>query len=823
MGSKKKNLHHRQKNKAKVKKNATAVRRLAAEQQVIKVKTVSFKRGRPPLPRHIKWRRSLAKQLKLLEKKKRYLVEKLTDQYIFLLKRLRIKKGRGRKRLPLLQRASRRFASWQQRLARQRLAAAQLLHELRAAFKPKRKVGRPRKRKLVINYAASITVTVLLLAAAYTTYDVVIRDLPAATDLSTKQQNLTTRILDRNGNLLYRIYEDENRTLVPLHQVSQYLKDATIAIEDQNFYRHIGFSPGGIMRAFIKNISGERIQGGSTITQQLVKNRLLSNEKTYRRKVRELLLSVIVERLYSKEQILEMYLNTVAYGGSTYGIEEAAWRYFAKSAKELSLAEAALLAGLPQAPSVYTPFGANPETAYARQAEVLRRMVADGYISQLQADEARAEKLVFNQDRIDIEAPHFVMYVRRLLAERYGEALVATGGLEVRTTLDLEIHNSAQAIVTQEITQLGYYRISNGAALVTNPKTGEILAMVGGANYFDFEHDGQVNVTIRPRQPGSSIKPLVYAVAFEAGKTAASMIDDAPIVYQIPGSRPYAPRNYDGKFRGPVTIREALGSSYNIPAVKTIAEVGVNTVIDKAEALGIDTWQDRSRFGLSLALGAGEVLMTDLAEAYSSFANLGYSVDLNPLLEVRTAQGTTLYRNGCALDKSNCYDELSLSPRAAYLITDILADNKARTPVFGPLSVLQIPGQQVAVKTGTTNSLKDNWTVGYTTDRLVATWVGNNDNTPMSYVASGITGASPIWNKIMRLLLDEEQPHRFVEPANMVRVKICAATGTLPCLACPRIVEEIFVEGTQPQAACSNESFTPKTEVSPPLVRGQIL
>jgi len=647
----------------------------------------------------------------------------------------------------------------------------------------------------------------LFLGFSYFTYDVAIKDLPSPTDLSNKAQNVTTRILDRKGNLLYRIYEDENRTLIALPVVSQYLKDATIAIEDQNFYKHIGFSFKGIFRAILKNFSGETVQGGSTITQQLIKNRLLNNEKTYRRKIRELMLSLIAERIYSKEQILEMYLNTVPYGGSTYGIEEASWRYFNKSAKDLSLGESALLAGLPQAPSTYTPFGSNPELAYERQAEVLRRMVEDGYISQLQADQARQEKLVFNQDRIDIQAPHFVMYVRKLLALKYGEEMVAKGGLEVRTTLDLSLQNQAQDIVSSEVEKLTSFKISNGAALVTNPKTGEILAMIGGADYYDFVHDGQVNVTIRPRQPGSSIKPLTYATAFEQGKTAASIIDDSPVVYQIPGSKPYAPKNYDGRFHGKVTLREALASSYNVPAVKLLAELGVSNLINKGEALGISTWQDRSRFGLSLTLGAGEVLMTDLVTAYSSFANLGYPVPVNPFLEISNYKGEVLYRNNCALDSDNCYEDLELSPKSAYLITDILSDNKARSSAFGLFSVLNIPNQQVAVKTGTTNSMKDNWTVGYITNRLVATWVGNNDNTPMSYVASGITGASPIWNKIMLLLLDDKNPHRFVVPENMIKVKICATTGTLPCAKCPRITEEIFVKGSEPQKACSDESF----------------
>lgn len=815
----KKNYSSSQKNKRKQEKNVLV-------KPVIAENLPKFKRGRPKLPFAIKLKRSLSRYFLKLNKKIDKSIKKLINQYIYLLKILKIKKGRGRKKLPI-------YIKWQRFFAGQR---EQFLKNKKNFFKHfnlfkknflkflhlSRRVGRPKKKSAHFSYLTSFFLTILFLGFSYLIYDVAIKDLPAPGDLSNKAQNITTKILDRNGNLLYRIYEDENRTLVPLSRVSNYLIDATVAIEDQDFYRHFGFSLKGISRAVLQNLAGETVQGGSTITQQLIKNRLLSNEKTYRRKIRELLLSLLVERIYSKDQILEMYLNTVAYGGSTYGVEEASWRYFNKSASDLSLAEAALLAGLPQAPSTYTPFGSNPELAYTRQAEVLRRMVEDGYISQLQADQAKQEKLVFNQDRIDIKAPHFVMYVRKLLAEKYGEEVLARGGLEVKTTLDLDLQNQAQEIVASEVAKLGVFKISNGAALVTNPKTGEILAMVGGANYFDFAHDGQVNVAIRPRQPGSSIKPLTYALAFEKGKTAASIIDDSPVVYQIPGSKPYAPKNYDGKFHGRVTLREALASSYNIPAVKLLAELGVGNLLDKGEALGIDTWLDRSRFGLSLTLGAGEVLMTDLAELYSSFANLGYPVTLDPFLEITNYKGEVLYRNNCAMDDGNCYEDLELDPKAAYLITDVLSDNRARTPAFGAFSVLQIPGQAVAVKTGTTNSMKDNWTIGYTNDRLVATWVGNNDNTPMSYVASGITGASPIWNKIMLLLLDDDKPSLFAIPENMVKVKVCSSTGTLPCSACPRLSEELFVKGTEPKQACSNESFIDLSLNSPPS-RGQIL
>lgn len=645
-----------------------------------------------------------------------------------------------------------------------------------------------------------LTLSVLLLSSTWATYHFVFEDLPTVEELTERPLAASSSIVDRNGTLLYSLYDDENRTIVPLNEISSYLIQATIAIEDQTFFTHQGFSPKGIARAIRANFQGESVQGGSTITQQLVKNRLLSNEKTYTRKLRELVLAVMVERAFPKDQILEMYLNTVAYGGSTYGIEAAAQRYFNKPANKLTLGESALIAGLPQAPSIYSPFGSNPELAKLRQQEVLRRMVEDGYITPEQAAAAEQEELVYNTDSTQILAPHFVMYVRQLLEEKYGEEMLTTGGLTVKTTLDLKLQNETQKIVSDEIQSLKRLRISNGAALVTNPKTGEILSMIGSVNYFDFANDGQVNVVLRPRQPGSSIKPLTYSLALERGMTVLSTIDDSPVSYVIPGSPPYAPKNYDGKYHGRVTLKEALASSYNIPAVKLLAMVGINNVIDRAEAMGITTWKDRSRFGLSLTLGGGEVRMIDLATLYGVFANQGYRVDPNPILEVTTNSGEVLYRNECALDQKNCDREQVTDPKAAYLITNILMDNKARTPAFGPLSTLMIPNQEVAVKTGTTNSLRDNWTIGYTDNRVVAVWVGNNDNTPMSYVASGITGASPIWNKIMRTQLDDKNPHKFTAPSGMVQLAGCANTGV-----------NYFVSGTEPKNGCP----TPTPKASP--------
>ena len=634
-------------------------------------------------------------------------------------------------------------------------------------------------------------------------YFYVFKDLPAPSSLTTQPVPLTTHIRDRYGVELYKIYASQNRTLVKLSDLPLTLRQATIAIEDAEFYQHSGFSLRGIFRALISNSSllstrnSSSIQGGSTITQQLVKTALLSPERTLQRKIRELVLAVLVELRYPKDQILEMYLNRVSFGGAAYGIEEAAQTYFGKPASDLTLPESALLAGLPASPTTYSPFGAHPDLAKARQKEVLRRMVSEGFITWNQADAASAADLQFAPQTIDIQAPHFVMYVRDYLARKYGTAIVEQGGLEVITSLDLSIQQIAQTAVTQEVAKVAYLRIGNGAAVVTNPQTGEILAMVGSKNYFDIANDGNFNVTTALRQPGSSIKPLNYALALTRGFTPASTIDDSPIVYKTPGQPPYSPVNYDGRFHGKGTLRTALGSSYNVPAVKILAANGVSNFIEFARKLGISSWTDPSRYGLSLTLGGGEVTMQDMATAFGVFANSGSRVDLYPILSVRDSSGRLL-------EQSSPSSQSVLDPRVAYLISNILSDNAARTPAFGPNSDLNVPN--VAVKTGTTNNLRDNWTIGYTPDRLVAVWVGNNDNSPMSYVASGVTGASPIWRRIMTEILKTTPSAGFASPANLVKVNICTITGQLACEGCPGR-SEYFIPGTEPRLACTKEAI----------------
>jgi len=630
-------------------------------------------------------------------------------------------------------------------------------------------------------------------------------NLPNPDQLVTHQPILTTKIYDRNDNLLYKIYRKENRTLVKLQELPLYLIQATVAIEDAEFYSHHGFSPKGIIRAALRNLKGDKLYGGSTITQQLVKNTLLSPERTLVRKIKEIILAVLVETKFSKDEIFQMYLNEVGYGGAAYGVEEAAQMYFGKSAKNLTLAEAALLAGLPASPTSFSPFGAYPQKAKERQLLVLRRMRQEGFISEEEEKRAAGEELHFASPKTDIKAPHFVMYVKDLLVQKYGEQMVEEGGLEVKTSLDLEIQEYAQQVVSQEIQKLKSLKINNGAVLVTKPATGEILAMVGSEDYFNLQNDGNVNVTLRPRQPGSAIKPIMYSLALENGFTAATIIPDTPITYKIPGQPAYSPKNYDNRFHGNVPLRIALASSYNVPAVKVLAALGVEKMITRGREMGITTWDDPSRFGLSLTLGGGEVKMVDLAVAYGVLANMGKRVDLNPILEVKNYKGEVLEKFEIRNSKSETI--INIKPEIAYILTDILSDNAARAPAFGTHSWLNIPDHpSVAVKTGTTQNLRDNWTVGYTPDFLVAVWVGNNDNKPMSYVASGVTGASPIWNKIMSYLLENLPDKKFPRPEGIVEVKICVPTGTLPCEGCPIVRSEIFIAGSEPKIRCSLSS-----------------
>lgn len=668
-------------------------------------------------------------------------------------------------------------------------------------FKPKIKVLYPPERKNfsrdVKSFVIGVLATMVFFVIPFQTYQWLV-SLPNPELLSRRDLEVSTKIFDRNGILLYEIYADQNRTPVPLGKIPHFVIDATIAIEDRDFYSHQGFSLRAILRALSETYLHSNIQGGSTITQQLIKSALLTPEVKFSRKLKEILLAFWAERLYSKNQILEMYLNQVPYGGTAWGIEAASQTYFGKSVKDLTLGQASLLAGLPAAPSEYSPFGSNPEKTFERQREVLRRMLEDHYITKNQLDDALKEPIQFASPTIGIRAPHFILYIKDLLEQRYGARLVEQGGLRVKTSLDINLQEKVEDLVKTRVESLRSLRVGNGAALVTNPKTGEILAMVGSKNYFDTTGDGNVNVTTSLRQPGSSIKVVNYAAALEDGFTAASILDDSPVIYRTPGSLDYAPVNYDGKFHGPTPLRYALGNSYNVPAVKTLAKIGVPAMLEKGILMGIQSWKDPSRYGLSLTLGGGDVTMLEMASVYGTLANSGVQKDLLPILDVTDYTGKVIERNKGAQGVS------AVKPEVAWILSNILSDNNARTSAFGPNSSLVIPGKTVSVKTGTSNDKRDNWTIGYTPSYDAVVWVGNNDNSPMDpYLTSGITGAAPIWHDIMTEILKDKPNEVMPMPENIIPI---------PCYFGN---VEYFIAGTQPTSGRCAPLPTPSPSPSP--------
>lgn len=642
-------------------------------------------------------------------------------------------------------------------------------------------------------------------------YWYIFKDFPSPARLGSSEFAQTTKIFDRHDNLLFDIYVDKDRTVVPIIEIPLYVQQATIAIEDKDFYKHKGINPiGGMLRALREIVFRQQLQGGSTITQQLVKTALLTPERTLQRKVKEIILAFLVELRYPKEKILELYLNYLPYGGTAWGIEAAAERYFGKPVGDLTLSEAAFLAGLPAAPTLYSPYGAHPELAEGRQQAVLTRMVEDGYISQTEADQATEEELAFLPPTTNIRAPHFVMYVKQKLVEKYGEKLVEQGGLRVTTTLDLPLQEFTEGIVASEVGKLTKLNVTNGAALITRAPTGEILAMVGSTDYFASE-SGSFNVTTAMRQPGSAIKPINYAIGLENKTvTPATVFNDQPTCF-VGGPQTYCPRNYDGRFHGPVQLRFALGNSYNIPAVKMLKLNSVQTMVASSSAFGITTLTDPSKYGLSLTLGGGEVPMTEMATAFGVFANGGIRKNLIVILKVEDAAGKVLEENKDPNLENETPSSLLIdgprvvSAETAFLISHILLDQNARSAAFGS-SFLQVAGHPaVSVKTGTTDhpgGPRDNWTIGFThLGYVVASWVGNNNNTPMNQtLVSGVTGAAPIWNKIMGGVLKDTKETWPKQPEGIVGLQVCPISGFLPQddNSCgPRF--EYFIKGTQPR------------------------
>jgi membrane peptidoglycan carboxypeptidase len=680
---------------------------------------------------------------------------------------------------------------------------------------------------------ATILGTILVgVGSAYAVYDSFARQLPDPTAIETEQEDFeTTKIYDRTGKtVLYEIFDPlrGDRHYVKLSEIPEFCRDSTIILEDKNFYNNPGFDPEGIGRAFVQNLRGERIQGGSSITQQLIKNILISEEErtqlSYTRKVKEVILAIEITRRYSKDQILEWYFNTNGYFNLAYGIDAAARVYFDKPASALSKAECAMLAAIPQNP-YYNPID-NPDIAKNRQRITLNRMVEEGALTAEEADQIYNEPLKIRQkeeNRFDIKAPHFAVYVRKELErtpERYNIPdleMIYRGGLRIYTSLDLDLNNEAQKIAAQHIKELqeGDHNANNACVVAIRPKTGEILAMVGSVDYWDEKNDGNVNVcTADPgRQPGSSFKPFNYLTLFAQGVyNAATMVMDVRQSFPDDPNPPYVPENYDpsgqGKYHGVVRLRTALASSYNIPAVWVLSKAGVKNVIATAHRMGLTTL-NADYYGLALTLGGGEVKPLDMAYAYSVLANLGTmagqpvpEVDRRPghrtldpvaILRIEDTLGNVLY------EYKQPTTEQIIDPALSYLMVDILSDNNARTPGFGANSVLKrdFEDRPIAAKTGTTNNFRDNWTVGFTPQLSVGVWVGNNNNEEMKEV-TGLSGAAPIWHDVMLYYLQDKPIETWQEPPGLVRAQVDAVSGLLPSEHTPGTVTELFLEGTVP-------------------------
>ncbi|MFA7209035.1 MAG: PBP1A family penicillin-binding protein [Parcubacteria group bacterium] len=628
-------------------------------------------------------------------------------------------------------------------------------------MEPFKKILKLNIRK-IIKESAFITLNVFLMLGAIASgvFAYAYIKAPIAATLTKRDSPQTTLIYDRTGqHILYEIHGEENRIILPHDKIPDSIRIATVATEDAGFYNHFGVDFFAILRALKNNLEKSSMdQGASTITQQLARNAFLTREKTIRRKIAELIIAIKIERKYTKEQILDMYLNEIPYGSNAYGIESAAKTFFGKNATDLTFDEAALLAAIPKATSYYSPHGNHLDGLLLRQKMILDRIgklqLADSATVAKAQQEPTARKIIPFSDAID--APHFVFYVREELEKRFEPETIEKDGLRIYSTLDYDKQKLAEQIISASDATLKKYGASNAALVSLDPKNGQILAMVGSKDYFDDSIDGQVNVATRPRQPGSSFKPFAYAAAFEKGFQPETKILDIQTDFGADGSgKHYIPRNYDGKFHGVVTMRQALAMSLNVPAVKALSLAGVQTTIDLAHRLGITTLNDTNRYGLSLVLGGGEVKLLDETAGYAVFANDGKKNTPVSILKITDSRGEPIHM-------ATVEDTPVLDPQIARKIDSILSDNAARIPIFGPNNKLSIPGKIVAAKTGTTSEFKDAWTVGYTPHLVTGVWVGNNNNRPMRAGADGSYVAAPIWNKFMSEVLDGYPAEPFI-------------------------------------------------------------
>jgi len=627
-------------------------------------------------------------------------------------------------------------------------------------------------------------------------------------DLGTKERilnrnNFGLTLLDSEDKPFFSFYQPKVISFVPLSNIPKTTRDALVAAEDREFYDHPGFSIRGTIRAVVANLaSKEIVQGGSTITQGLAKTTLLNADRNFLRKYQELILALELNRRYSKEDILELYLNSVYFGEGAFGIENAAQAYFGKPAKELTLSESALLIGLLPAPSAFSPLSNDPKHSERRQDLVLLAMKDQQLITQLEADAAAQAPLVYNpteKEQINVLAPHFALMVRDELIKEYGEERIIRSGFKVKTTINSKWQEYAETAVKNQVTALRFNDVSNGAAVTIDPKTGEIKALVGSLD-FNNRDFGTINMVTTARQPGSSMKPIVYADAIQSKLiTAATIIDDKETTF----GDGYKPKNYDGRFRGPVTVRKALANSLNIPAIKVIEQVGVSNAISFANQLGISTLDQSKDYGLPLVLGAGEVKLLELTNAFAAFANLGNQFQPISILEIKDKYGKVIVT-------TKNESKQVLGPNTAFIMSSILSDNIARSETFGGLLTINRPA---AVKTGTTEDYRDSLTIGYTPNLVVGVWVGNNDNKPMSRIA-GSTGAAPIWRLLMNNFLTSLPYETFRKPSSVLALDVCPYKGLESKEATESAYREFFLPGTQIKS-CQEPSPTPGPSETP--------
>ena len=592
-------------------------------------------------------------------------------------------------------------------------------------------------------------------------------EIPDLSSFEERRVLQSTKIYDRTGEImLYDLHQDVRRTVIPFDQISQHAKDASVAIEDDQFYSHIGIDVKAIIRAAVSNVQeGGFGQGGSTITQQVIKNSVLQREKTFTRKAKEAILALKLEQMKSKDEILEIYLNESPYGGTIYGIEEASRAFFNTSAKDLTVGEAAYLAAIPQAPTYLSPYGNNKDKLDDRQKVVLERMRELGYLSADEYEAAKKEEVMFEPQVVSgIKAPHFVMYIREVLAEKYGEEALGERGFKVITTLDWDLQQKAEEIVKAKAAiNTAKFKASNAGLVATDPKTGDLLVMVGSRDYFDTEIEGNYNITLANRQPGSSIKPFVYATAFKKGYLPTTTLFDVKTQFStncepsdLTSDSPcYSPNNHNNKFIGPVNMRNALAQSLNVPAVKTLYLVGIHDALKTAADMGITTLNNPDRYGLTLVLGGGEVKLLDMTNAYSVFANKGVRAEPRSILRIEDSQGNVVEENAVK-------EERVLDENVANMISDILSDNVARAPLWGSYSQVAFPDRDVAVKSGSTNNFRDAWIMGYAPNIAVGAWCGNNDNSPMQGLSGLIT--TPMWREFIDYALSKKERETFTQP-----------------------------------------------------------